>query len=364
MFNRIVFFWKIGCIGALLGCVNWFMYHQGLPFLSSWWTLLPFLLLPFSFSLAYNAIHAVPSWLEKIFAWTGGYWFVFTLYSFFFALLYGLAFLLCALSRSLSLWHLYAPLAAQVLFVLCLLLLCYGSWHALHPVTRTVTVQTDKLTAPVTLAFLTDLHLGPLQSNWYSRRLVKRINDLSADAVILGGDLIDAHLDFVLRDGSYRAFEQIKARLGTYAVFGNHDFFDGDIDREDQYFSSIRFLRHEQWELVPGLVLTGLNDYIHFPSAPVPACDPGQFNILIDHEPLRISQAEAAGYDLYLGGHTHAGQFFPVTAITNRLYQLNYGSRYFGKLLAIVSSGYGSWGMPFRTGPAPEIVVIKIKGRP
>ena len=72
MFNRIVFFWKIGCIGALLGCVNWFMYHQGLPFLSSWWTLLPFLLLPFSFSLAYNAIHAVPSWLEKIFAWTGG----------------------------------------------------------------------------------------------------------------------------------------------------------------------------------------------------------------------------------------------------------------------------------------------------
>ena len=180
----------------------------------------------------------------------------------------------------------------------------------------------------------------------------------------MGGDLIDAHLDFVLRDGSYRAFEQIKARLGTYAVFGNHDFFDGDIDREDQYFSSIRFLRHEQWELVPGLVLTGLNDYIHFPSATVPACDPGQFNILIDHEPLRISQAEAAGYDLYLGGHTHAGQFFPVTAITNRLYQLNYGSRYFGKLLAIVSSGYGSWGMPFRTGPAPEIVVIKIKGRP
>ena len=65
--------------------------------------------------------------------------------------------------------------------------------------------------------------------------------------------------------------------------------------------------------------------------------------------------------DLYLGGHTHWGQFFPVTWITDRMYLLNYGNRRIGTIDAIVSSGYGSWGFPFRTGPSPEIVIIKIE---
>ena len=31
MFNRIVFFWKIGCLGALLGLPNWYVYKEALP---------------------------------------------------------------------------------------------------------------------------------------------------------------------------------------------------------------------------------------------------------------------------------------------------------------------------------------------
>ena len=81
----------------------------------------------------------------------------------------------------------------------------------------------------------------------------------------------------------------------------------------------------------------------------------------MDHEPLRIQEAVKKGYDLYLGGHTHAGQFFPVTWITNRMYLVNYGSKVFNLLTAVVSSGYGSWGFPFRTGPSPEIVMIEIE---
>ena len=46
----------------------------------------------------------------------------------------------------------------------------------------------------------------------------------------------------------------------------------------------------------------------------------------MDHEPLRIREAAKKGYDLYLGGHTRGGQFFPVTWITDRMYLLNYGS--------------------------------------
>ena len=42
------------------------------------------------------------------------------------------------------------------------------------------------------------------------------------------------------------------------------------------------------------------------------------------------------------------------------MYTLCYGVRRFGRLLAVVTSGYGFWGTPFRTGPRPEIVVLHI----
>ena len=42
------------------------------------------------------------------------------------------------------------------------------------------------------------------------------------------------------------------------------------------------------------------------------------------------------------------------------MYLLNYGSRRIDSIDAVVSSGYGSWGFPFRTGPSPEIVMIEI----
>ena len=41
---------------------------------------------------------------------------------------------------------------------------------------------------------------------------------------------------------------------------------------------------------------------------------------------------------------------------------MDYGSKYFGKMLAVVSDGYGFWGVPVRTGPAPEIVVLTVQG--
>ena len=241
------------------------------------------------------------------------------------------------------------------------LLLAYGIYKALHPVVRSVTIQSAKVSQPLTIAFLTDIHLSPIQSHWYVRRMVARLAALSPDLILFGGDLIDAHLSFVLADGSYRGLAALRPPKGLWAVFGNHDYFDGDVEAEAQAFSLIRFLRHERAAITPDITITGLSDYIHFPSAPLPDCDNKVFNILVDHEPLRIRETEKKGYDLYLGGHTHAGQFFPVTTLTNRLYLLNYGSRRFENLLAIVSSGYGAWGMIFRTGPSPEIVKITIE---
>ena len=360
MFNRIVFFWKIGCLGALLGLANWYVYKEALPAAVSYAALIPFLVLPFCFSLAYNAIHSVPVSIAKLFSWTGGFWFIFTIYATKGSCVYAVLYLLGLFLGYDPLWQTYHGHLALVLLLLVLAIMARGIYKAVHPVIRHVVIQTKKAVTPVRLAFLTDIHMGPLQSHWYTRRLVRRVMALQPDAVLFGGDLIDAHLGFVLRDGSYQQLKQLQAPYGIWAVFGNHDFYDGDIDTEEQALAPIHFLRHQQEFLAPGIILTGLNDYIHFPSETIPDCDTSRFNIIMDHEPLRIREAAKKGYDLYLGGHTHGGQFFPVTWITDRMYLLNYGSRRIDSIDAVVSSGYGSWGFPFRTGPSPEIVMIEI----
>lgn len=290
MFNRIVFFWKIGCLGSVLGLANWYVYKEVLPGTVSHAALIPFLLLPFCFSLAYNAIHSVPVPIAKGFSWIGGFWFIFTIYATMGSCVYAVLYLLSRLTGYEPLWQAYQDSLALVL-LLVLAIMARGIYKAVHPAIRHVAIQTEKAVTPVRLAFLTDIHMGPLQSHWYTRRLVRRVMALRPDAVLFGGDLIDAHLGFVLRDGSYQQLKQLQAPYGIWAVFGNHDFYDGDIDTEEQALAPIHFLRHQQELLAPGITLTGLNDYIHFPSESVPDCDQSQFNIIMDHEPLRIEKA-------------------------------------------------------------------------
>ena len=61
--------------------------------------------------------------------------------------------------------------------------------------------------------------------------------------------------------------------------------------------------------LAGGIGLIGMSDFLFHPAVKVPAAPKELFSIVLDHEPLRPEQARDAGADLYLAGHTHAGQF-------------------------------------------------------
>ena len=300
----------------------------------------------------------MPLWLAKVFAWAGGYWLIFTIYSFMGAVVYGLAWLLCAAAGFD--WQAVGPRLSAYIRACILMILVVGSYRALVPVYRHISVETDKVEADTTIAFLSDTHFSPLLSHWFVKNMVRRIQSVHADAILFGGDLIDAHLDFVRRDGSYTYINGLHAPLGVYAVYGNHDYFDSDVGELARLLPAVRFLADEQSPIGRNIVLTGMSDYIHYPNHAMPAVDASAFNIAVDHEPLRMAPAARQGYDLYLAGHTHGGQFFPENVVTRRMYTLCYGVRRFGRLLAVVTSGYGFWGTPFRTGPRPEIVVLHI----
>ncbi|HVO28997.1 MAG TPA: metallophosphoesterase, partial [Candidatus Paceibacterota bacterium] len=85
-------------------------------------------------------------------------------------------------------------------------------------------------------------------------------------------------------------------------------------------------------------------------------------SILMKHEPQDLPTSADRGFSLQLSGHTHAGQIFPLSLITHRVYHgFDYGLKKFGDMLVYTSSGVGTWGPPLRFGTKAEIVAITLR---
>ena len=366
MTSRSHFFLLLALLGMTGGLGQWWMYRRGLAFLQPKWTLAFFLLLPLIFILPYLFSDMLPRSVTKTFAWIGGYWLIFFYYSVLLLLLYAAFYALCLLLQQHSLWQLAAGKLACAGFFLIWTAIAWGNWNAFHPVYREVAVVTEKpLPRELTVAFASDIHLGAILGSDYSETLARRLQAAQPDLILLGGDLIDGDLPFVMRDGSYENLAKFHAPLGVFAVYGNHDYLGADLPAQAKLFGNIRFLQDETIRIADGLTLTGLDDYIYGKKTQPPqtTAQEAAFHILLDHEPWRILAASEAGYDLYLAGHTHAGQFFPNRLATKKLYALDYGSKHFGDMLAVVSNGYGFWGAPVRIGPPPEIVLLRLQNK-
>ena len=94
------------------------------------------------------------------------------------------------------------------------------------------------------------------------------------------------------------------------------------------------------------------------------AVDTGRPLILLDHQPYRLAEAEEAGIDVQLSGHTHAGQLFPLNLINKKVWEQYWGYLRKGKTQYYVSCGVGTWGPPVRTGSRPEIIQIRLTFSP
>ena len=84
------------------------------------------------------------------------------------------------------------------------------------------------------------------------------------------------------------------------------------------------------------------------------------FTIVLDHQPYNLDRAEQAGVDFQLSGHTHRGQVWPISWITDHVYECSWGSHQRGHTRYYVSSGIGIWGGKFRIGTQSEFVVASL----
>ncbi len=236
----------------------------------------------------------------------------------------------------------------------------------------------------LSITVIADLHAGgPNMGIERVRQVVDAGNALGSDLVVILGDYFATHR-FVTEHVPHPVWAaelaRLKARLGVYAIIGNHDWwFDIDGVRRALAGVHMRVMENDAVLLgEPGkrFWLAGLGDQLAYQLGPnrfkgvddlpgtLARIDTDDPVILLVHEPDIFPQVPAR-VALTLAGHTHGGQIvFPM--IPPLWTPSEFGARYaYGHIVErdrhmIVSGGLGTSFVPLRLGVPPEIVRVTL----
>jgi predicted MPP superfamily phosphohydrolase len=225
-------------------------------------------------------------------------------------------------------------------------------------------ISTDKpLDKDYKIVMASDLHLGYHNRKDELTRWVNIINSEKPDLVLIAGDLIDISLRPLIEEDMASVLRQIEAPV--YACLGNHEYYSNE-PRARQFYqdAGIRLLI-DSTALVDGRIcIVGRDDRTNFQRKPLDKLmanvADSTFNIVLDHQPYELEKAEQAHVDFQLSGHTHRGQVWPISLITDALYECSWGPLKKGNTQFYVSSGMGIWGGKFRIGTQSEYVVASL----
>jgi predicted MPP superfamily phosphohydrolase len=219
---------------------------------------------------------------------------------------------------------------------------------------------------------ISDLHVGYTIGGRYVRRVARMANELAPDLVALTGDMVDGTIARLGQHVAPLATLQPAGRV--FFITGNHEYYSG-AEQWIAHFRSLgcRVLLNEYAVidirgarvLVGGVVDPAARSAgpAHVPRADLAAgsAERVALRVLLAHNPKLAPLGEAAGFDLQLSGHTHAGQFFPWTLAVRLIHAPHAaGVSRSGRMWVYVSAGTGSWGPPVRLGTEPELTLIRL----
>ncbi len=254
--------------------------------------------------------------------------------------------------------------AAVILFVLGGLLL-YGRLHYNNKVRVCVSLTTDKpLSRDYKIVMASDLHLGYHNPRRELARWVDMINAESPDLVLIGGDIVDISVRPLFSEDMAAEFRRLRAPV--YACLGNHEYYS-DMPQVRRFFADagICLLVDSVASIEPQLAIVGRDDHGNRRRQSLEDLLAGlpdsTYTIVLDHKPNNLGEAEHAGVDFQLSGHTHRGQVWPISWVTDRLFECSWGEYQRGATRYYVSSGLGIWGGRFRIGTQSEYVVASLR---
>lgn len=256
-------------------------------------------------------------------------------------------------------------LTSIIIFGSVALILVFGNIQYHNKKKQQVTILSNKIEKPVRIVGISDLHIGYTISAKEVSKWVKLINDEKPDIVIIAGDIIDNHLRPVLEDSISNVLKKFDAPMGVYASTGNHDLMFAINEDVNFYKKSGITLLRDSFININGITIIGRDDYTNLRRDRLDnitqSVDMRSFTILLDHQPTKLNDAVKNGIDFQLSGHTHRGQIFPISLVTDILFELSHGYLKKGDTHFYVSSGIGIWGGKFRIGTRSEYLVLDLE---
>ena len=256
---------------------------------------------------------------------------------------------------------------ALSIFVFLFAIFLYGNLHYKNKVRVPLDLETSKpLTKDYKVVMLSDLHLGYHNTRKEFARWVDLINAEKPDFILIAGDIIDGSMRPLIEERTAEEFHRLEAPV--YACLGNHEYYAGSPEAQQFYQDAgIHLLIDSVAQIDSCITIIGRDDRTNMRRKPLKDFQlstlHSQFSIVLDHQPYNLDRTEAAGVDFQLSGHTHRGQVWPISWITDRVYECSWGSHQRGNTQFYVSSGIGIWGGKFRIGTQSEYVVATIHSK-
>lgn len=224
------------------------------------------------------------------------------------------------------------------------------------------------------IAFVSDLHYVSKFKSKHLHALVRALNDLHADVLLMGGDYQEG-CEYV--DELFSELSLVHTTCGIWGVLGNNDY--------ERCTDEIRNCMQKQgmhlleqctdtiWKGTDYILVSGVKNPFDLQTngvSPTNELHDEDFVILLTHTPDYVEDVQIEHADLALAGHTHGGQvsFF-------RLWTPVTGSKYGRRLLSgrrmsshglpiIITNGLGTSRLPVRMCAPSEIVEICLKRTP
>lgn len=255
--------------------------------------------------------------------------------------------------------------SALGLAVLCALL-CYARF--VEP--SELVVRHTAIPAPVDLdiALVSDTHIGIYTRPAKLVQLVRRLNTLHVDMVLIAGDLTyDPPHDLAAALAPLRHIDK-----PTYVVLGNHDVQLPGPPLANKLHRALaapnlHFIEHRVIDF-PAFRLAGLYDWWsgRDDTAFLKALPHDKPLLVLMHQPHSLRALHGVDFALAMAGHTHGGQVY-IPGLTQWMFRRLRGEQYVngyyvtpvGKLF--VTPGIGVTGVPLRFDCPPTIDVLQLR---
>lgn len=215
---------------------------------------------------------------------------------------------------------------------------------------------------------LTDLHIDIAPN--VDEKIIDAIKNLDYDVCLMTGDYRNSEY------GSFKGIKKplsnlmknIKAKEGVFATLGNHDTY-----LMVSFFEEIgvEVLPNKTIDIVRGdkkISITGVDDvHSYYTDQAVLALEQNinNFKIAMVHSPEIFDIAADNNYNLYLCGHTHAGQICLPSGkpLITHLYtgkKFYKGLWKYKQMNGYTSNGCGTSGIPIRINTQSEVTIFEL----